>query len=449
MGDLLVAWLSFYLALYVRFGFSAAHTELFAKPLYRVTLYILVLVTVSYIFELYNVSKQRNNLDVLKKIVLSVQASFLGLSAVFFLNPEWMIGRGLLAISLFLFVCLQFSWHMLFRTLFNLPYLAQNIIVIGTGEMARRVGNLIESEGGVNHSLSGYVSYDHSGTDDLCVPREKVLGTVEHLLEISTQVSATEIIITNPEDLKDSYFQNILLNNKLLGMSISDVSSYYEAVTGKLMLENMDINALIYSAGFRRSTLLTATKRVVDVLISIYGILVALPLLPIIVILVKLNSPGPVLYRQVRVGHMGEQFTLYKFRTMDQDAEVESGAVWAQDNDPRISRIGRFLRRSRLDELPQLYNVIIGDMSFIGPRPERPEFVNMLQELIPFYSKRHFLKPGITGWAQIKHPYGSSVEEAFEKLRYDLYYLKNMGPILDTKIFLKTIKVILSQFGGR
>jgi lipopolysaccharide/colanic/teichoic acid biosynthesis glycosyltransferase len=146
---------------------------------------------------------------------------------------------------------------------------------------------------------------------------------------------------------------------------------------------------------------------------------------------------------------MGKHFTLFKFRTMAQDAESNTGAVWAQENDTRIRPIGRFLRKSRLDELPQLYNVLFGNMSFIGPRPERPEFVNKLQELIPFYAKRHFLKPGITGWAQIKHPYGASIEESYEKLRYDLYYFKNMNPVLDTMIFLKTIKVIVSQFGGR
>jgi lipopolysaccharide/colanic/teichoic acid biosynthesis glycosyltransferase len=184
-------------------------------------------------------------------------------------------------------------------------------------------------------------------------------------------------------------------------------------------------------------------------MISMIGIIFLIPFLPIIVLLVKLNAPGPLFYRQVRVGHMGKHFSLYKFRTMGQDAERATGAVWAQQNDPRIKPIGRFLRKSRLDEIPQLFNVLLGDMSFIGPRPERPEFVNKLQELIPFYAKRHFIKPGITGWAQINHPYGASTEESFEKLRYDLYYFKHMNPVLDTMIFLNTIKVVFSQFGGR
>jgi lipopolysaccharide/colanic/teichoic acid biosynthesis glycosyltransferase len=211
----------------------------------------------------------------------------------------------------------------------------------------------------------------------------------------------------------------------------------------------MDMNSLIYSSGFKCSTLVAAVKRLVDVVISVIGIAVVLPFVPIIVLLVKLNASGPLLYRQVRVGHMGRHFSLYKFRTMPVDAESTTGAVWAQQNDPRIRPIGRFLRKSRLDELPQLFNVLIGNMSFVGPRPERPEFVIKLEELIPFYGKRHFLKPGITGWAQIKHPYGASTEESYEKLRYDLYYFKNMNPVLDTIIFLKTIKVVLSQFGGR
>lgn len=449
MGDLFAAGLSFYFALYLRFGFKYAPYELFSKPLLRVVLYAVLLVTSSYIFDLYSVSKQRNNRDVMQKILQSVCVSFLGLSAIIFLNPDWMIGRGLLAISLSSFVLFQFGWHILFRMVFHLQYLAQHIIVVGTGQAAQKVGKLIKSAENVNHFLAGFVSCDESRASDVCVPDKMILGDMKQLLEIITRVSATELIITNSQQLENNFHKNLLLNSKLLGVEISDVPTYFERVTGKLMLENMDLNTLIYSAGFKRSSLVTAIKRFFDIMISAIGMVIALPIFPIIALLVKLNLPGPLFYRQVRVGYMGNNFTLYKFRTMSNDAESDSGAVWSQENDPRIRPIGKFLRKSRLDELPQLYNVLIGDMSFIGPRPERPEFVDKLQVGIPFYAKRHFLKPGITGWAQIKHPYGASVEDSFEKLRYDLYYFKHMNLIMDAKIFLKTIKVIILQYGGR
>ena len=182
---------------------------------------------------------------------------------------------------------------------------------------------------------------------------------------------------------------------------------------------------------------------------SVAALLVALPMIPFIVLAVKADSPGPVLFRQIRVGQKGKKFALYKFRTMRNDAEAETGAVWSQENDPRVTRIGRWLRKSRLDEIPQLYNVLRGDMSLVGPRPERPEFISQLSEAIPFYTERHYVKPGITGWAQIKYPYGASVDDSLEKLRYDLFYIKHLSPLLDIFILVETAKVMLFGRGGR
>lgn len=449
LGDLLLAGLSFYLALRIRFPVQEANSELFSKSLARPVVFIVVLISVSYVFEMYSLSKLRNTVQMLRQIVYSVLVSFLVLSGVVFLNPDWMIGRGLVAISLSLFIVLQLAWHLLFRKLFDLPYLAEKMVVIGTGATALQIGHLINSTADTNHCLVGYVAYERNGSIETAVPSGKVVGTLEHLLEIVTRFSVTKIIVVNSQQLGDSFSQHLLLNCKLLGVDIVDGPGYFESVTEKLMLENMDMNDLIYSSGFRRHPLGALVKRLFDISISVTGILLTLPLIPLICLMVKINSSGPVLYRQRRVGYMGKNFDIFKFRTMATDAELNSGAVWSQNNDPRIKPIGRFLRKSRLDEIPQLLNVLKGDMSFIGPRPERPEFVNSLQEQIPFYGKRHFIKPGITGWAQIKHPYGASVEESFEKLRYDLYYFKHMNPVLDTIIVLKTIKVVLSQFGGR
>jgi len=184
-------------------------------------------------------------------------------------------------------------------------------------------------------------------------------------------------------------------------------------------------------------------KRILDITASLFGLVFFLPLIPCIILAIKLDSPGPILFRQTRVGQGDRPFTLMKFRSMRQDAEAETGAVWSQDNDARITRVGSVLRRSRLDEIPQLLNILKGDMSLVGPRPERPEFVNKLKKMIPYYSERHYIKPGLTGWAQVCYSYGSSIEDAIEKLRYDMYYIKNISIILDMYIIIKTFSVVL------
>jgi exopolysaccharide biosynthesis polyprenyl glycosylphosphotransferase len=187
----------------------------------------------------------------------------------------------------------------------------------------------------------------------------------------------------------------------------------------------------------------------IDLISAIVILLLVLPFLPIIVLVIKLDSAGPILFRQKRVGKRGKIYVLYKFRTMTVDAEKNTGAVWAKEHDPRVTRVGEFLRKCRIDEIPQLFNVLAGDMSLVGPRPERPEFVDKLKEIIPYYSERHFVKPGVTGWAQVRYPYGASVEDAIEKLRYDLYYIKNLTMVFDLIVILETIKVVLFRRGGR
>jgi exopolysaccharide biosynthesis polyprenyl glycosylphosphotransferase len=220
-------------------------------------------------------------------------------------------------------------------------------------------------------------------------------------------------------------------------------------MTGKLLLEHINPSWLIFSHGFRITSLSRLAKRVMDFCIALSGLVLSLPLMIIIAVLIKLDSPGPVLFRQKRVGEADTIFTLLKFRTMRTDAENATGAVWAQKNDPRVTRIGKFLRKSRMDEIPQLLNVLKGDMSLVGPRPERPEFTIELKGIIPYYSERHYVKPGVTGWAQVRYPYGASVADALEKLRYDMYYIKNWSLVFDLVIVFETVKVVLLGRGSR
>jgi sugar transferase (PEP-CTERM system associated) len=238
-----------------------------------------------------------------------------------------------------------------------------------------------------------------------------------------------------------------LLDMRLSGIAFDHLASVYERYTGKIAVENLRPSWLIFSSGFRNTPVLAAAKRVLDVTAAAIGLVAAAPLMLAVAIAVKLTSRGPVLYSQQRVGQNGRVFAIRKFRSMREDAEAATGAVWARPDDERLTPVGRLIRTTRLDELPQLWNVLVGDMSLVGPRPERPEFVESLTRQIKFYGQRHAVKPGLTGWAQIRYSYGSSVEDALQKLQYDLYYLKHMSIALDAFIILSTLKTVLSRAG--
>jgi sugar transferase (PEP-CTERM system associated) len=240
-----------------------------------------------------------------------------------------------------------------------------------------------------------------------------------------------------------------LLAVKSRGVLIQDATEVYEAITGKVPLESLRLGWLLFSPSFSDFRLVLVYKRFASILVATAGLLLSLPLLPFVALAIKLSSRGPILYRQKRVGRDGASFNCYKFRTMRADAEADTGATWAADDDPRITAIGRFLRISRLDEIPQLWNVLKGEMSFVGPRPERPEFVQWLSREIPHYHVRHTIRPGITGWAQVRYRYGNSIEDAKEKLRYDLFYVKNISPGFDLLIVFYTIKIILLGRGAK
>jgi sugar transferase (PEP-CTERM system associated) len=240
-----------------------------------------------------------------------------------------------------------------------------------------------------------------------------------------------------------------LLDLRLSGIKIEEATSWLERISGRIEVEQLYPSWLIFADGFRFSTGFLMVRRVLSTTIAALGLLLALPLLPFIVLAIKLDSRGPVLYRQQRVGMAGHPFYCYKFRTMREDAEADTGATWATDDDPRITRVGKFLRTSRLDEIPQLWCVLKGDMAFVGPRPERPEFVAWLSREIPYYGVRHSVRPGITGWAQIRYKYGNTLEDAREKLQYDLFFIKNASLGLDLLIIFQTIKIVLLGRGAR
>ena len=276
----------------------------------------------------------------------------------------------------------------------------------------------------------------------------KVIGSYDQLLEIVQRESIDQIIVALP-DGRGKLPVEALLTCKMQGVHVEEGTTFYEKVSGKIMLENLRPSWMIFSSGFSVSPLLRLLKRLGDLLLAGSSLILTAPLLPVIALLIKIESRGPVFFTQERVGQNGQLFVLIKFRSMYDDAEEVTGPVYADKNDLRITGVGRWLRRTRLDELPQLLNVLRGEMSFVGPRPERPFFVQQFAKEIPYYTQRLSVKPGITGWAQVNYPYGATQEDAVEKLRLDLYYIKNMSLLLDMFIVLKTAKIALLGQGAR
>ncbi|MBC16712.1 UDP-N-acetylgalactosamine-undecaprenyl-phosphate N-acetylgalactosaminephosphotransferase [Pseudodesulfovibrio profundus] len=324
----------------------------------------------------------------------------------------------------------------------RIPGVMQRVLIVGNGDLARDMRELAETSGG-RYEFSDFIQCEPGDYDD---PVAQVESPSFNILNRARELKANNIVVSMSERRGAFPLQEVL-SCKLSGIEVMDAPEFYERVNKRLMLENIRPSALIFASGFKIIGIRRFIKRLMDIVLSLIGLIIVTPFFPLVALAIKLDSPGPIFFRQVRVGKGDQPFEIVKFRSMRQDAEKKSGAVWAKENDNRITKLGRFLRKSRIDELPQLVNVLFGSMSLVGPRPERPEFVQELKKIIPYYSERHFVKPGITGWAQVRYPYGASVQDAIEKLRYDLYYIKNYSLSFDLLIMFKTVSVMLKKMG--
>jgi sugar transferase (PEP-CTERM system associated) len=324
----------------------------------------------------------------------------------------------------------------------------ERVIVLGSSSEAMKLARMIADSPMSGFEVFGLVTEDDNLTLETRPDDPPVLGTLANLRELCRVEGISRVVVALRER-RGKVPVDRLLACRMDGVQIEERESMYERLTGKLAVESMRPSYLIYGRGFARDPMTMVLKRVIDILASLIGLVVSLPLCLIAAVAVKLTSRGPVFFSQERTGQDGHPFRLIKFRTMRVDAERESGPVWAQKNDSRVTPVGRVLRLSRIDEIPQFLNILRGQMSFVGPRPERPHFVEQLTHEIPFYPLRHTVKPGLTGWAQVRHPYGASIEDAQEKLRYDLYYIKNTTPLFDLNIILRTVAVILGGQGAR
>lgn len=378
-------------------------------------------------------------INIIIKLILTLALSwimFISVTEIKSIEKE----RSLMLVAISVFALMLFAFEMRRNRKEAIPNLIRRVLVVGNGDLADKMEHLLAS-GEHSYRVAGRIHYP-------MLPRTDEKALPMNLCQTAVALKADKVLISLAERRGVFPLQE-MLNCKLSGIEVLDAPTLYERLTGKLLIENITPSWFIFCHGFQLSKLIMAAKRFMDIVCSLTGILVALPFVPFIAILIAIDSPGPVLFRQVRVGKGDKHFVLYKFRTMRQDAEQKTGAVWASTNDKRVTKVGTFLRKSRIDELPQLINVLSGEMSLVGPRPERPEFVQKLKEVIPYYSERHFVKPGVTGWAQVSYPYGASVDDAIEKLRFDLFYIKNLSLALDINIIIRTVLVVLLQRGGR
>jgi sugar transferase (PEP-CTERM system associated) len=414
--------------------------------LWKVGLVTIVCQLCLYYNDFYDLTLVQSNRELIVRLLQAVGAASILLAAVYFAVPALMIGDGIFVSALIVFVVGILGWRLLFNSITRSLHLEERILVVGTGDTARKVTRHILDQKDFAYRVVGFIDDDPRRVGERIV-NPGIIGTPTDIPRLIAEHQIDRIIV-GLADRRGKFPIDELLHAKLRGIRVEDATTTYERVTGKILIDDLRPSWLIFSDGFRVSRLTRWLKRVIDLTLAVVLAVLSAPLMLLTAIAIAIESGFPVLYCQERVGENGQSFTLCKFRSMRKDAEEDGRPVWARNGDERITRVGRFIRLTRLDELPQLWNVLKGDMSFVGPRPERPFFVAELSKEIPFYQQRHVVKPGITGWAQVKYRYGASIEDATEKLRYDLYYVKHLSIFFDLTIVFDTVKVVLFRRGA-
>jgi sugar transferase (PEP-CTERM system associated) len=395
----------------------------------------------SYYFDLYEPQRISARWEIYFRLLLVLGFLSFFLSAVIYLFPEVDIAHYVLLLGLTFLTAALVLWRRAYEWIIGKEMFRERVYVLGSGERARMVVDMLETRRDAGMKVVGY-----DGAPLEKAERKEAFSVA--LESFRGSRPAIDRVIVAIEDRRGELPLRELLKLRFDGVVIEEAGTLLERLTGKLYLDGLRPSSFIYSEGFRVRPSQQIARRLVSTFTAAVGLLLFLPFFPIVVLLVRLSSPGPIFFRQTRVGLGGRNFTVYKFRTMRTDAEA-AGAKWATKDDPRVTRVGMYMRKTRLDEVPQLWNVLRGDMGFVGPRPERPEFVPWLSENIPYFDLRHMIRPGLTGWAQVRFGYGATLEESREKLEYDLYYIKHMSLGLDLLIMFETIKTILRRRGAQ
>ena len=392
----------------------------------------------------FRIVKKRSNL--LVHMLRAMVGAGVALALLYFLSPVVSFGRGVtLAASPFIFVLLL-SWRLSVSATNLLARGDERVLVLGTGEAGISLVRHIIGHPEYNMKVVGFLDEQGQNIGKSLV-NPCIVGATSDLEEIVSRQKVDRVVLSL-KDRRGSTPVRELLNLKLAGVRVEEVHNCFERISGRIPLEHLSPSWLILSDGFRKSRISLATKRLVDIFVSLAILILVSPLLPLIALAVYVESGGPILFRQTRVGYRGQEFELLKFRSMVQDAE-KHGPQWATKQDSRVTRVGRFLRKTRLDEIPQLFNVFRGDMSLVGPRPERKYFCELLVEKIPYFNLRHSVRPGLTGWAQVRFKYSANLDDARGKLELDLFYLKNLSLLVDLAILFETVKVVLLGRGAQ
>ena len=395
----------------------------------------------SYYFDLYEPQRISARWEIYFRLLLVLGFLSFLLSGIVYFFPDADIAHSVLLVGLSFLTVSLVLWRIAYGWLLSRKVFRERVYVLGAGERAQTVVELLHARKDAGMEVIGW---DGVLTDKI----ERKESFVVALESFRGPAPKVDRVIVALEDRRGELPLSELLKLRFDGVVIEEAGTLLERLTGKLHLDGLRPSSFIYSEGFRVKPSQQIARRIVSTLTAAAGLLLFLPFFPIVVLLVRLSSPGPIFFRQTRVGLAGRNFGVYKFRTMRTDAEV-AGAKWATKNDPRVTKIGMFMRKVRLDEVPQLWNVLRGDMGFVGPRPERPEFVPWLAEQIPYFELRHMIRPGLTGWAQVRYGYGATLAETREKLEFDLYYIKHMSLGLDLLIMFETVKTIIRRQGAQ
>jgi sugar transferase (PEP-CTERM system associated) len=440
-GEIATICASFALAILIRFGGNSAAILNDRHSLWKLLGVVILALLCSHYMELYDLRHLTKPIDIFPRILMLVGVLSLLLAALTYAFPSLLVGRNVFLTGLFILSLTWILWRWAYSHLIYVPIMRERVYLIGEGERAKRIAEAIRTRRELGMDVVGWAGEFANGD----LTRDALGG----LLTQMGENRAMDRVIIALTDRRSKMPVQELLDLRMTGVNIEDGTGLLEKVSGQIEIDELHPSWLIFSDGFRLAPRYGFWRAVLSRLLALCLTLVTLPLIPFVALAIKLDSKGPVLYRQKRVGLRDKVFDCYKFRTMRADAEADSGPTWAHDNDPRITRVGRFLRLTRLDEIPQLWNVLKSEMAFVGPRPERPEFIQQLSKEIPYYHLRHVIRPGITGWAQISYKYGNSVADSKEKLKYDLFYVKNMSVSLDMWIVFQTVRTVVLTKGAQ
>jgi sugar transferase (PEP-CTERM system associated) len=395
-----------------------------------------------YLNDLYDLSAVRAPAEQLIRIEQSLGAASVLLALLYFIQPQLLVGRGVYFISVVLSGIFVGLSRVLIDRAWNFARPPMRVLIIGSGELACDVARELRLRPDLGMEVVGFAgAKGASNMGDLF--GRPLLGRVDAVDAIVRSHAIDRIMVATEDDTADLPIRE-LVRLRLRGVRTDEAHKVLTALTGRVWLRSVDARWFVFSEGFTSKRLMTVLKRVMDLILATFGFIVSVPVITLVAVAIWLEDKGPILYRQVRVGKAGKHFELLKLRSMSAGAETDGAPQWCTAGDPRVTRVGAFIRKYRLDELPQFINIIRGDMSFVGPRPERPYFVEQLREIIPYYDERSSVRPGLTGWAQIRYGYGASVEDARRKLEYDLFYLKNLSLVFDCAIIFDTIRIVLA-----